>query len=79
MMMRWNLRRRPTLLHRILRSALMIGAAACVPVSIEVVRRMIRGGRQRMFSPRPQERNRSTTPARSRRRRSAVLPRGATS
>lgn len=42
MMMLWKVRRRPSTLARIVRSALMIGAAVVVPVGLEVLRRVAR-------------------------------------
>jgi len=44
-MMLWNIRRRPSIYSRILRSVLVIGAAVCVPVGLEVFHRVIRSGR----------------------------------
>jgi hypothetical protein len=43
-MLLWNIRRRPSTAVRILRSVLMVGAAVCVPVGLEVLRRVIRSG-----------------------------------
>jgi hypothetical protein len=76
-MLLWNIRRRPSILSRVLRSALMVGAAVCVPVGLEVLRRVIRSGKLGMqngqsSAQRMNESGRSSSASRSsRRRRSA--------
>jgi hypothetical protein len=75
-MMLWNIRRRPSMFSQILRSVLMVGAAVCVPVGLEVLRRVIRSGRvapQNGLSSahRSNQSGRSSATAGSRRRRYA--------
>jgi hypothetical protein len=76
-MMLWNIRRRPSTFSRILRSVLMVGAAVCVPVGLEVLRRVIRDGRVGMqngqsLAHRANQFGRSSASSGSRRRRSAA-------
>jgi hypothetical protein len=40
MMMIWSVRRRPSLFRQILRSALVVGSAVCVPLGVELIRRL---------------------------------------
>ena len=75
-MMLWNIRRRPSIFSRIVRSVLMVGAAVCVPVGLEVLRRVIRDGRVGMqnghsLAHRSNQFGRSSATPGSRRRRSA--------
>jgi len=44
MMMFWKIRRRPSTALRVLRSALLLGAAVCVPVGFGVIRRLTKRG-----------------------------------
>lgn len=77
-MMLWNIRRRPSIYSRILRSVLMVGAAVCVPVGLEVLRRVVRSGRlgalngQSSGHHRMNQSGRSSATIGSRRRRSAA-------
>jgi hypothetical protein len=79
-MMLWNIRRRPSIFATILRSALMVGAAVCVPVGLEVLRRVIQNGRSGSqssgaSSQRANHSGRASASTGSRRRRSASLAR----
>ncbi len=40
----WNIRRRPSTGIRIVRSALLLGAAIALPAGVRAIRRMIRNG-----------------------------------
>jgi hypothetical protein len=44
MAMFWSIQRRPSRLARVVRSALVVGAAVMVPVGIRVIRRFMRLG-----------------------------------
>jgi len=75
-MMLWNIRRRPSTFVTILRSVLMVGAAVCVPVGLEVIRRAIRSGRPGLHNGlgsafRANQSGRSSVTTGSRRRRAS--------